>query len=100
MLGKPAPDFSLTGTGGTFRMKNERGSKLVLYFYPKDNTSGCTEQGADFRDQYKGVQGQDEVPVRAAVGRGPGGVQAVRRDQAQEHVREKGPRHRAQHLCG
>ena len=51
MLGKPVPDFSLAGTGGsTFRPTKERGKKLVLYFYPKDNTSGCTQQGSDFRD--------------------------------------------------
>ena len=53
MLGRPVPDFSAAGTGGTFRLEDERGSKLVLYFYPKDNTPGCTQQGADFRDQYK-----------------------------------------------
>ena len=53
MLGKPVPDFSAASTGGTFRLKDERGSKLVLYFYPKDNTPGCTQQGSDFRDRYK-----------------------------------------------
>ena len=53
MLGKPVPDFSLPATGGnTFRLSGTRGSKLVLYFYPKDNTPGCTQQGADFRDAY------------------------------------------------
>ena len=52
MLGKPVPDFSVVGTGGNFRLKDERGSKLVLYFYPKDNTPGCTQQGSDFRDAY------------------------------------------------
>ena len=50
MLGKRVPDFSLPGTGGNFRLKDERGKKLVLYFYPKDNTPGCTQQGSDFRD--------------------------------------------------
>jgi peroxiredoxin Q/BCP len=53
MLGKPVPDFSLAGTGGsTFRSTKERGKKLVLYFYPKDDTPGCTQQGADFRDAH------------------------------------------------
>jgi peroxiredoxin Q/BCP len=53
MLGKPVPDFSLAGTGGsTFRPTKERGKKLVLYFYPKDNTPGCTQQGSDFRDDH------------------------------------------------
>ena len=51
--GKPVPDFSLPSTGGgTFRLSEHRGSKLVLYFYPKDNTPGCTTQGADFRDAH------------------------------------------------
>ena len=53
MLGKPVPDFSVASTGGTFRLKDERGSRLVLYFYPKDNTPGCTTEGADFRDHHK-----------------------------------------------
>src|SRR5436190_23931624 len=54
MLGKPVSDFSLPSTGGTtFRLSDQRGSKLVLYFYPKDNTPGCTQQGSDFRDAYK-----------------------------------------------
>jgi thioredoxin-dependent peroxiredoxin len=53
MLGKPVPDFSLAGTGGsTFRSTKERGKKLVLYVYPKDNTPGCTQQGSDFRDAH------------------------------------------------
>jgi peroxiredoxin Q/BCP len=53
MLGKPVPDFSLPSTGGsTFRSTKERGKKLVLYFYPKDDTPGCTTEGADFRDQH------------------------------------------------
>ena len=54
MLGKPVPDFSVPSTGGgTFRLTQERGKKLVLYFYPKDNTPGCTTEGADFRDHHK-----------------------------------------------
>ena len=54
MLGKPVPDFSLPSTGGaTFRLSDARGSKLVLYFYPKDNTPGCTTEGADFSAAYK-----------------------------------------------
>jgi thioredoxin-dependent peroxiredoxin len=56
MLGEPVADFSLQGTGGNFRLKDGRGKKLVLYFYPKDNTPGCTQQGSDFRDAYKAFQ--------------------------------------------
>ena len=51
MLGQPAPDFSLPATGGTnFRLRDARGKTLVLYFYPKDNTPGCTTEGENFRD--------------------------------------------------
>jgi len=54
MLGKLVPDFSLPSTGSTtFSPSSARGTKLVLYFYPKDNTPGCTQQGSDFRDAYK-----------------------------------------------
>jgi len=53
MLGKPVKDFSLPSTGGaTFKLSAHRGAKLVLYFYPKDSTPGCTTEGADFRDRY------------------------------------------------
>ena len=55
MLDKPAPDFALPATGGkTFRLSRAQGAFLVLYFYPKDNTPGCTTQGADFRDHHPG----------------------------------------------
>lgn len=55
MLGKPVPDFSLPSTGNSspFTLSSARGSKLVLYFYPKDNTPGCTQQGSDFGGAYK-----------------------------------------------
>ena len=53
MLGKPVPDFSLPSTGGTtFTLSQQLGSKLVLYFYPKDSTPGCTTEGAAFRDSH------------------------------------------------
>jgi len=53
MPGKAVKDFSLPSTGGgTFKRSDLRGKKLVVYFYPKDNTPGCTAEGADFRDRY------------------------------------------------
>ena len=51
MPGKSVKDFSLPSTGGTaFRLGALRGRKVVLYFYPKDNTPGCTTEGMRFRD--------------------------------------------------
>ncbi len=49
---KAARDVSLSSTGGSFRISDQRGKLLVLYFYPKDNTPGCTAEGADFRDRH------------------------------------------------
>ena len=46
--------FSLPSTGGgTFKLSDQRGKTLVVYFYPKDNTPGCTLEGTDFRDRYR-----------------------------------------------
>ena len=54
MPGKAVKDFSLPSTGGgSFKLSERRGKKLILYFYPKDNTPGCTAEGADFRDRHK-----------------------------------------------
>ena len=50
-LGNKVPDFSLPKTGGgTWSLKDAAGSKLVIYFYPRDMTSGCTRESQDFRD--------------------------------------------------
>jgi peroxiredoxin Q/BCP len=50
-LGKKVADFSLPATGSkTWKLSGAAGSKLVVYFYPKDSTSGCTQEGIDFRD--------------------------------------------------
>jgi peroxiredoxin Q/BCP len=54
LLGKAVKDFTSPSTGGSvFRLSEQRGKKLVLYFYPKDNTPGCTVEGGDFRDRHK-----------------------------------------------
>jgi thioredoxin-dependent peroxiredoxin len=51
MLNQPAPEFELPATGNqTFKLSAMRGAPLVLYFYPKDNTPGCTMEGEQFRD--------------------------------------------------
>ena len=51
--GKPAakaPKFTIPTTGGEFRLVDARRENLVVYFYPRDNTPGCTLEGSDFRD--------------------------------------------------
>jgi thioredoxin-dependent peroxiredoxin len=51
--GAKVPDFTAPASGGeTWRLKDAAGKKLVVYFYPKDMTSGCTRESQDFRDQY------------------------------------------------
>jgi peroxiredoxin Q/BCP len=48
-----APDFELPATGGrSFKLSDYLGRGVILYFYPKDNTPGCTSEGQDFRDLY------------------------------------------------
>ena len=47
--GKAAPDFALQDTdGATFRLKDQRGQHIVIYFYPKDDTPGCTKEAQSF----------------------------------------------------
>src|SRR3954463_11286131 len=57
MLDQPAPKLELPATGGnTFRLADAKGRTVVLYFYPKDNTPGCTTEGQQFRDLYPEFQ--------------------------------------------
>jgi peroxiredoxin Q/BCP len=53
MPSKKVADFTAPATGGAFKLSEYRGRPVVLYFYPKDNTPGCTMEGAQFRDLYK-----------------------------------------------
>jgi peroxiredoxin Q/BCP len=74
MLGKPVADFSLPSTGNTtFKLSSTRGGKVVLYFYPKDNTPGCTQQGSDFRDSF------------AAFGKTGTQIYGISRDSLKSH---------------
>ena len=52
-IGTKAPDFDLPDQNGVrHTLKEYRGQKVILYFYPKDNTSGCTKQACGFADRY------------------------------------------------
>lgn len=57
MLNKTVTNFELPATSGTnFKLSDYLGKTLVIYFYPKDNTPGCTTQGMQFRDNYAAFQ--------------------------------------------
>jgi peroxiredoxin Q/BCP len=54
--GTIAPDFTLEASGGgSVSLSDYRGKKVVLYFYPKDNTPGCTTEACNFRDDYSDI---------------------------------------------
>ena len=76
--GDPAPDFTLTSdSGDAITLSSLRGSPVILYFYPKDDTPGCTRQACGFRDLY------EEFEERGAV------VLGVSTDDAETHRKFK-----------
>jgi thioredoxin-dependent peroxiredoxin len=61
-VGDFAPDFELlSDTGEPLRLSSLRGKKVILYFYPKDDTSGCTTQACSFRDSYPAIEEKNAV---------------------------------------
>ena len=63
-LGSKAPDFSLKDKDGNeVRLTDFAGKKVVLYFYPKDNTPGCTRQACAFAQAYEGFKANDVVII-------------------------------------
>ena len=61
-VGEMAPEFTLEGSNGEqIRLADFRGKNVVLYFYPKDMTPGCTTEAGDFRDAYGLFQEKDTV---------------------------------------
>ena len=63
-VGDIAPDFELeTDTHGTVKLSDFRGRKVVLYFYPKDNTPGCTQEGKDFSELLDAFEEADTVII-------------------------------------
>lgn len=75
-IGTPAPDFTLPDQNGELHTLSQyRGQKVILYFYPKDNTSGCTTQACGFAERYPQIQ------ERGAV------VLGVSRDSVASHKR-------------
>lgn len=77
-VGDKAPDFSLqTETEETISLKSLRGKKVVLYFYPKDSTPGCTQESCDFRDNYSTFKKKGVA------------VFGISKDSAKSHVKFK-----------
>ena len=63
-LGNKAPDFTLPTDGaGSVTLSKLNGKKVVLYFYPKDDTSGCTAEACGFRDSFPDYGGTDAVVI-------------------------------------
>ena len=66
-IGDPAPDFKATAVGGIYgggqevKLADFAGSTLALYFYPKDDTPGCTAQACDLRDSWRELQSKLEL---------------------------------------
>ena len=61
-VGDKAPDFELeSDTGATLRLAELRGKKVILYFYPKDDTPGCTVEACEFRDRTPQIEAQGAV---------------------------------------
>ncbi|HEY9228970.1 MAG TPA: peroxiredoxin [Gemmatimonadaceae bacterium] len=74
LLDKPAPDFTAeTDTGESLTLSSLRGKVVVLFFYPKDDTEGCTVEACSFRDELPRFEGLDAV------------VLGVSRDSARKH---------------
>jgi thioredoxin-dependent peroxiredoxin len=64
LLGKPAPDFTATAQDGTHvHLAALKGKTVVLYFYPKDETAGCTKEACSFRDAWDGIAKSGAVLV-------------------------------------
>lgn len=61
-LNKPVADFEAPATGNqTVRLSDLKGRNVVIYFYPKDDTPGCTTEGQDFRDRIEAFEAADTV---------------------------------------
>ncbi len=60
-VGDKAPNFSLPSSSGPITLKSLAGKQVVLYFYPKDDTPGCTKEACGFRDEITGIQKANTV---------------------------------------
>ena len=78
-IGNKAPDFhAMTDEGSEISLSDLRGSKIILYFYPKDDTSGCTTQACGFRDKHENVKANNAV----VIGVSPDDIESHRKFKA------------------
>lgn len=106
--GDAAPDFKvLTDTGEEFRLADHKSEKIVLYFYPRADTPGCTVESCSFRDSVrkftkkgvtvigvspdttKALQGEIRAELHPACRRREGNCEQIWRHEREEHVREE-----------
>jgi peroxiredoxin Q/BCP len=73
-VGDPMPDVTLVGETGPIRLRDRIGKTLVVYFYPKDETYGCTAEACSFRDQYEDFVGAGAEVI------------GISRDDAESHA--------------
>ncbi|MDW8268472.1 MAG: thioredoxin-dependent thiol peroxidase [Anaerolineae bacterium] len=82
-IGDMAPDFTAVADNGeTVRLSDFRGRRVVLYFYPKDDTPGCTTQACSFRDQFAALTDKNAV----VLGVSPDGVASHRKFKAKYNL--------------
>jgi peroxiredoxin Q/BCP len=82
-IGDLAPDFVLPGDGGqAVRLSDYRGRRVILYFYPKDDTAGCTIQACGFRDHFSDITDRNTV----VLGISPDSVDSHRKFKAKHHL--------------
>ena len=111
IVDKVIPDLKVQATGGLeFKLSKLKGNPVILYFYPKDNTPGCTREGEDFRDQYRKFQrrkimvfgvSRDTLASHEKFKekyRFPFDLIADPEDQGKKYVWQKGPGYRTQHF--
>ncbi len=77
-LNEPVADFSVEATGGPVQLAKLKGKKIVIYFYPKDSTPGCTTEGQNFRDMIKDFEAANTV------------IYGVSKDSLSSHEKFKG----------
>jgi peroxiredoxin Q/BCP len=82
-VGDTAPDFeAVTDTGKQVKLSDYRGKRVVLYFYPKDSTPGCTTQACGFRDSYPTIQKHKGI----VLGVSPDGVASHEKFKAKQQL--------------